>query len=79
MYTVATSPLALRCQDGLLCDAIFRGVVPWFVCENIIDVNVKAQHNSNLLQPLRWRCVECVIHHERDVREEQHPYTVEIV
>jgi len=27
-----------------------------------------------LLQPLRWRCVECVIHHERDVREEQHPY-----
>jgi len=27
-----------------------------------------------LLQPLRWRRVECVIHHERDVREEQHPY-----
>jgi len=27
-----------------------------------------------LLQPLRWRCVECAIHHERDVREEQHPY-----
>jgi len=26
------------------------------------------------LQPLRWHCVECVIHHERDVREEQHPY-----
>jgi len=25
-----------------------------------------------LLQPLRWRCVECVIHHERDVCEEQH-------
>ena len=25
-----------------------------------------------LLQPLRWRCVDCVIHHERDVREEQH-------
>jgi len=24
-----------------------------------------------LLQPLRWCCVECVIHHERDVREEQ--------
>jgi len=24
-----------------------------------------------LLQPLRWRCFECVIHHERDVREEQ--------
>jgi len=27
-----------------------------------------------LLQPLRWHCVECTIYHERDVREEQHPY-----
>jgi len=25
-----------------------------------------------LLQPLRWCCVDCVIHHERDVREDQH-------
>jgi len=25
-----------------------------------------------LLQPLWWCCVDCVIHHERDVREEQH-------
>jgi len=25
-----------------------------------------------VLQPLQWRCVKCVIHHERDVREEQH-------
>jgi len=24
-----------------------------------------------MLQPLRWCCVDCVIHHERDVREEQ--------
>jgi len=24
-----------------------------------------------LLQPLRWCCVDCTIHHERDVREEQ--------
>ena len=23
-----------------------------------------------LLQPLWWRCVDCVIHHERDVHEE---------
>jgi len=28
-----------------------------------------------LLQALRWRCVGCVIHHERDVPEEQHHYT----
>jgi len=25
-----------------------------------------------VLQPLGWRCVECAIHHERDMREEQH-------
>ena len=25
-----------------------------------------------LLQPLRWCCVDCVSHHERDVREEEH-------
>ena len=24
-----------------------------------------------VLQPLRWRCVKCVIHHERNAREEQ--------
>ena len=24
-----------------------------------------------VLQPLRWCCVDCVIHHERDVREDQ--------
>ena len=24
-----------------------------------------------LLQPLRWRCIECVIHHEQDVHEEE--------
>ena len=29
----------------------------------------------NLLQPLFcWRCVECVIHHKWNVREEQHPH-----
>ena len=26
---------------------------------------------KTLLQPLRWCCVDCMIHHERDVREEQ--------
>jgi len=28
--------------------------------------------NMWLLQPLRWCCVDCMIHHKRDVREEQH-------
>jgi len=27
-----------------------------------------------LLQPLGWRCAECAVDHERNVREEQHPY-----
>jgi len=35
------------------------------------------QQNDVLLQPLRWSCVDCVIHHERDVREEQKYVCVE--
>jgi len=27
-----------------------------------------------VLQPLTEHCVECAIHHERDVHDEQHPY-----
>jgi len=30
-----------------------------------------------LLQPLWWCCIDCVIHHERDVREEQKYVCVE--
>jgi len=33
---------------------------------------VSCKKEGMLLQPLRWCCVECVIHHELDVREEQH-------
>jgi len=33
--------------------------------------NKKGPFLFHLLQPLRWRCVERVIHHERDVREER--------
>jgi len=29
------------------------------------------QRSKILLRPLRWCCVDCVIHHERDVREEK--------
>jgi len=32
---------------------------------------VRCKKEGMLLQPLRWCCVDCVIHHERDVREEQ--------
>ena len=33
--------------------------------------SARATSGLLLLQPLRWYCVDCVIHHERDVREEQ--------
>jgi len=32
---------------------------------------VRCKKEGMLLHPLRWCCVDCVIHHERDVREEQ--------
>jgi len=32
---------------------------------------VRCKKKGKLLQPLRWCCVGCVIHHERNVREEQ--------
>ena len=32
----------------------------------------RCKKEGMLLQPLRWCSVDCVIHHERDVREEQH-------
>jgi len=32
-----------------------------------------------LLQPLRWRCAECAVHHKQNVCEEQyHIYVVQI-
>jgi len=37
---------------------------------------VRCKKQGMLLQPFRWRCVECVIHHERDVHEDQHPYSL---
>jgi len=33
---------------------------------------IRCKKGGMLLQPLQWCCVECVIHHERDVRAEQH-------
>jgi len=44
-------------------------VQPWHK-ERAIGA-VRCKKEGMLLQPLRWRCVECVIRHERDVREEQ--------
>jgi len=35
-------------------------------------VLIVSAHVMVVLQPLRWRCAECAVHHERNVREEQH-------
>jgi len=44
-----------------------------FVTQVRVQQRVKMKLcDKQVLQPLRWRCVDCVIHHERDVREEQH-------
>ena len=39
-----------------------------FVQAYVLPLRVRLE--LALLQPLRWCCVDCVIHHERDVREE---------
>jgi len=55
-----------------LCCILF--LVNWF-CSCCWTFSVCCKSNVTtrlLLQPLRWWCVDCVIHHERDVGEEQH-------
>jgi len=44
------------------------------LCQNVKPFQHDLLHPIRvlLLQPVRWCCVDCVIHHERDVREEQH-------
>ena len=37
--------------------------------EHVIGA-VHCKKEGMLFQPLRWRCVECAIHHEQDVREQ---------
>jgi len=38
-----------------------------------IDLNnIAAENGLAVVATLQWRCVDCVIHHERDVREEKH-------
>jgi len=41
------------------------------ILTNLLSKAKEPQHDT-VLQPLRWRCVECVIHHKRDVCKEQH-------
>ena len=39
--------------------------------EHVISV-VCCKKERMLLQHLRWHCIDCVIHHKRDMGEEQH-------
>jgi len=34
------------------------------------ESRARREDTQEALQPLRWRCAECAIHHERDVLEE---------
>jgi len=36
-----------------------------------VIIAVRCKKEGMLLQPLWWHCIDCVIHHERDVHEEQ--------
>ena len=40
---------------------------PWAISDKQVE---RFHQGFRMLQPLRLRCVDCVIHHERDVREE---------
>jgi len=70
---------ALRiCRSGYpiatkwCCDQDVKVVRSSAFTQRTSDRCVRCKKEGMLLQPLRWCCVECVIHHERDVREEQH-------
>ena len=65
------------CRSGFLiatkwcCDQDVK-VVPCEAFKNVRSVQFVVNNKGMLLQPLRWRCAECAVHHERNGREEQH-------
>jgi len=73
-----------RCEALHICHSGFPIATKW-CCYQEVEVMpssaftqkehaigvVRCKKEGMLLQPLRWRCVDCVIHHKRDVREEQ--------
>jgi len=54
-----------------------RPVVPSITYVPILVFTNRNNDSLYVLQPLQWCCVDCVIHHERDVREEQKYVCVE--
>jgi len=70
---------ALRsCRSGFpiatkwCCDQNVKVVPGSAFTQRTCDWCGRCKKEGLLLQPLRWRCVKCMIRHERDVREEQH-------
>jgi len=74
--------LLLRCEALRTCRSGFPIATKWCCDQDVEVVPSSASHKERaiavvrckkevmLLHSLRWRCVDCVIHHERDVREE---------
>jgi len=56
------------CQSLVFFAAGPLDATAFVACMKLADVYDQA--TLFVLQPLRWRCVECAIHHERDVHEE---------
>ena len=69
----APLPLGLSDRNKMVLWQACEGRAVWNLRKNNAR-SVRSKKEGMLLQPLRWRCAECAIHHERDVREEQHPY-----
>jgi len=43
----------------------------FLLTNSVLEQRCACPQRGLLLQPLRWCCVDCMLHHERDVREEQ--------
>ena len=73
-----------QCEALRICRSEFPIATKWCCDQDVKSCGVQPSHKERaigavrckkewmLLQPLRWCCVDCVIHHERDVHEEQH-------
>jgi len=72
-----------QCEPLRICHLGFPIATKWCCDQNVEVVPGSAftkgtcvrcgslWNEGMLLQSLRWLCIECVIHHERDVRREQ--------
>ena len=60
----------LHFRIGTMNILVLRQAVPPTIYNKIAPMGVvRCKKEGMLLQPLWWRCVDCVIHHERDERE----------